>query len=98
MKTKLLAFSIFAATAVTVTFLPTLQHALATTTTPVITPVTVDPIKVLPANNEQPKIEVVFVLDTTGSMSGLIDTAKEKYGLLPAPWLLLKLHPISKWD
>ena len=27
---------------------------------------------------EQPKIEVVFVLDTTGSMSGLIAAAKEK--------------------
>ena len=26
----------------------------------------------------QPKIEVVFVLDTTGSMSGLINAAKEK--------------------
>ncbi|PWQ98227.1 vWA domain-containing protein [Leucothrix pacifica] len=28
--------------------------------------------------NQQPKIEVVFVLDTTGSMSGLIKAAKEK--------------------
>jgi Mg-chelatase subunit ChlD len=27
---------------------------------------------------EQPKIEVVFILDTTGSMSGLINAAKEK--------------------
>jgi Mg-chelatase subunit ChlD len=78
MKTKLLAFSIFAATAVTVTFLPTLQHALATTTAPVVTPITLDPIDLAPGNNEHPKIEVVFVLDTTGSMSGLIDTAKEK--------------------
>ncbi|OUR73611.1 hypothetical protein A9Q78_02755 [Methylophaga sp. 41_12_T18] len=74
MKTKLLAVSIFAATAVTVTFLPTIQHALATTTSPVI----IDPVKLAPVHNEQPKIEVVFVLDTTGSMSGLIDTAKEK--------------------
>ncbi|OUR64309.1 hypothetical protein A9Q79_07680 [Methylophaga sp. 42_25_T18] len=78
MKTKLLAFSIFAATAVTVTFLPTIQHALATTTPSVVTPITLDPIDLLPVQNEQPKIEVVFVLDTTGSMSGLIDTAKEK--------------------
>ena len=78
MKTKLLAFSIFAATAVTVTFLPTLQHALATTTAPVITPITLDPIDLAPVINEHPKIEVVFVLDTTGSMSGLIDAAKEK--------------------
>ena len=28
--------------------------------------------------NGQPVVDVVFVLDTTGSMSGLIDTAKEK--------------------
>jgi len=28
--------------------------------------------------NENPKVDVVFVLDTTGSMSGLIQTAKEK--------------------
>ena len=78
MKTKLLAFSIFAATAVTVTFLPTIQHALATTTTPIITHITLDPIDLAPVVNEHPKIEVVFVLDTTGSMSGLIDAAKEK--------------------
>jgi Mg-chelatase subunit ChlD len=31
---------------------------------------------VIPA--QQPKVDVVFVLDTTGSMSGLIQTAKEK--------------------
>jgi len=78
MKTKLLAFSIFTATAVTVTFLPTIQHALATTTPSVVTPITLDPIDLAPVGNEQPKIEVVFVLDTTGSMSGIIDTAKEK--------------------
>lgn len=29
-------------------------------------------------HTDRPKIELVFVLDTTGSMSGLIDTAKEK--------------------
>ena len=78
MKTKLLALSIFAATATTVTFFPTIQQALATTTAPVIEPTIIDPIAVTPINNEQPKIEVVFVLDTTGSMSGLIEAAKEK--------------------
>ncbi len=72
MKTKLIAISIFAATAVIVTFFPTLQQALATTSkSPVITNIPV-------VNNEHPKIEVVFVLDTTGSMSGLINAAKEK--------------------
>ncbi len=31
-----------------------------------------------PSANERPLVEVVFVLDTTGSMSGLIQTAKDK--------------------
>jgi len=78
MKTKLLALSIFAATAATVTFFPTIQQALANTSQPPII-IDIDPV-VTPAlaNIDKPKIEVVFVLDTTGSMSGLIDAAKEK--------------------
>lgn len=76
MKTKLIALSIFAATAVTVAFFPTLQQAIARTSPQ---PIIIDPV-VMPevANIDRPKIEVVFVLDTTGSMSGLIDAAKEK--------------------
>ncbi|MCK4709866.1 MAG: VWA domain-containing protein, partial [Gammaproteobacteria bacterium] len=68
-------------TAVTVSFFPVLQHAFAT---PVTSPSIVDPVAIAPisindlAKNERPKIEVVFVLDTTGSMSGLIEAAKEK--------------------
>jgi len=77
MKTKLIALSIFAATAVTVTFFPTIQTALANNPTP---PVIIEPPAVIVpvVSVEHPKIEVVFVLDTTGSMSGLIDAAKEK--------------------
>ena len=75
MKTKLIAISLFAATAVTVAILPTIQHALAT---PIQLPPVINPTNILPVANEHPKIEVVFVLDTTGSMSGLIDAAKEK--------------------
>ncbi|MEE9339137.1 MAG: vWA domain-containing protein [Methylococcaceae bacterium] len=75
MKTKSIALSIFAATAVTVTFFPTLQQALATTAKPnPINPVVTNSVTQI----KQPKIEVVFVLDTTGSMSGLINAAKEK--------------------
>ncbi len=37
---------------------------------------TIDSVKQIA--NQHPKIEVVFVLDTTGSMSGLIQAAKEK--------------------
>lgn len=76
MNPKMITLGIFAATALTVTFFPTIQHALANTTPPVIVtpPVIQGPI----ATIKHPKIEVVFVLDTTGSMSGLIDAAKEK--------------------
>jgi len=41
----------------------------------VIDPVTIPPVA---GANQRPQIEVVFVLDTTGSMSGLIAAAKEK--------------------
>jgi len=77
MKLKLIALSIFAVTAVTVTFFPTIQTALANNST---SPTFIEPPAVIipAANIEHPKIEVVFVLDTTGSMSGLIDAAKEK--------------------
>jgi Mg-chelatase subunit ChlD len=80
MKTKPLAIGIFVATAATVAYLPTIQQAVATTTlmikTPpaLVSPVTVPPI----VANQHPQIEVVFVLDTTGSMGGLIAAAKEK--------------------
>lgn len=36
------------------------------------------PLIQLPIQTEKPIVEVVFVLDTTGSMGGLIETAKEK--------------------
>jgi hypothetical protein len=32
---------------------------------------------------EKPRIEVCFVLDTTGSMGGLIEGAKQKFGRSP---------------
>ena len=49
--------------------------------------------------NEQPKVEVVFVLDTTGSMSGLIAAAKDKIWAIantlattkPTPYIKLGL-------
>jgi hypothetical protein len=77
--TSILAKSFFAATIATVAFIPTTQSAFAksiainnqTTQEP-----TIDTIKQIAS--QHPKIEVVFVLDTTGSMSGLIQAAKEK--------------------
>ncbi len=81
MKTKPLAIGIFMATAATVAYFPTIQQAVAKTTLMIKTPPTaiVNPVNVpLVIANQRPQIEVVFVLDTTGSMGGLIAAAKEK--------------------
>jgi Mg-chelatase subunit ChlD len=74
MNKKILAIGIFAATAATVTLYPQL-HSIGATSGHVVQ--TTDPL-VGQILNERPKIEVVFVLDTTGSMGGLIQAAKEK--------------------
>jgi hypothetical protein len=75
MKTKLIALSLFIVTAATVALFPTLKEALAVVP-PNVTPPVVPPLT--QTINEKPKVEAVFVLDTTGSMSGLIQAAKEK--------------------
>lgn len=67
MKSKILGLAIFGLTILTVAYYPTLmagnvQNITATNI----------------STNQHPKVDVVFVLDTTGSMSGLIQTAKEK--------------------
>lgn len=64
MKTKLLGLALILATVSAVAFYPAVRGA--TTNTP--------PVQQSAAR----KIEVVFVLDTTSSMGGLIETAKEK--------------------
>jgi len=73
MKTKIFALALISITATLVATLPhyansRLSH-LIERADPVINDI---PLQ------QQKKIEAVFVLDTTGSMSGLIDTAKEK--------------------
>jgi Mg-chelatase subunit ChlD len=75
MKSKLIAFALFAFTAAGVAVYPAYQSIGAIATT--------DPLGVNlppsdPLSNERPRVEVVFVLDTTGSMGGLIQAAKEK--------------------
>jgi len=76
MNIKILGVALFALTTGAVAYYPTL------TATHIVDPVDlvdpVDPIDVVVNANGQPVIDVVFVLDTTGSMSGLIQTAKEK--------------------
>jgi Mg-chelatase subunit ChlD len=68
MKTKLLGLALFALTVGVVTHYPQLGTRHIDT----------NPIEHIVAPVGQPKVDVVFVLDTTGSMSGLIQTAKEK--------------------
>jgi hypothetical protein len=63
--TKIVALALLVATATGIALFPTLQQAQATQTT-----------QVVPAQSH--RIEVVFVLDTTSSMSGLIQAAREK--------------------
>lgn len=69
MRLKLLTLALFAVTFGAVAFYPQLY---ATPGTP--DPVTRHAAPII----QQPRIDVVFALDTTGSMSGLIEAAKEK--------------------
>ena len=69
MKTKVLAIALFATTFGAILFYPVINAKYIDDSPPA------DPIA---ATGGKPKIDVVFVLDTTGSMSGLIQTAKEK--------------------
>ncbi len=68
MKTKLLGIALFVLTMAAVVYYPQLMAKNIPVNPPVNHHIT----------NNHPKIDVVFVLDTTGSMGGLIQTAKEK--------------------
>lgn len=70
MKSKLAALALFAVTTATVALLPAYRSVGGST--PARPPV------IDPAGIAQSRIDVVFVLDTTGSMGGLIQAAKEK--------------------
>ena len=68
MKIKILGLALFALTLGAVIYYPTLRTGRIDS----------PPIEHIVAPVGNPKVDVVFVLDTTGSMSGLIQTAKEK--------------------
>lgn len=68
MKAKIIAIGLFVITTAVVGFYPGSEISGSNITGNISTPVT----------RQQPIIEAVFVLDTTGSMGGLIDAAKEK--------------------
>ena len=72
MKSKILALALFAFTAASVALYPACQSTGATNTATQTT------TTISPGIPRHSSIEVVFVLDTTGSMSGLIQAAKEK--------------------
>lgn len=76
MKHKLLGIALFAVTLATVLLYPAVRSsAIPVHPVPPVQPI-LPPLQ--PIANQKPVVEVVFVLDTTGSMSGLIQTAKEK--------------------
>jgi Mg-chelatase subunit ChlD len=75
MKTKILAIALLVLTAALVLIYPEYQAGLAVAGTANPTPA--NPALPPPAD-QRPRIEAVFVLDTTGSMGGLIQAAKEK--------------------
>jgi Mg-chelatase subunit ChlD len=83
MNSKLIATTLLSATAATVLFYPYIKTLGAVTpaidpvVSPIVTPI-VTPIITQPIVQERPIVEVVFVLDTTGSMGGLIQAAKDK--------------------
>ena len=77
MKPKLIGIALFALTFGAVLFYPHLQ-ARPGPVTPPVTPSPGPQTGPEAIAVTQPIVDVVFVLDTTGSMSGLIQTAKEK--------------------
>ncbi len=76
MKSKIIALALFTFTAAGIAFYPAYQSIGAVNRPPVDPVMKLAPVN--PITNEKPKVEVVFVLDTTGSMDGLIQAAKEK--------------------
>jgi Mg-chelatase subunit ChlD len=78
MKTKLFAVALFGATIGAVALYPSFATIGAGTAAPGQAQALLPPLAKEKPNSERPKIEVVFVIDTTGSMSGLIEAAKEK--------------------
>jgi Mg-chelatase subunit ChlD len=67
MRTKLLGIALFVLTLAAVVYYPQLSAKTVKSSPPITQHIT-----------DNPKIDVVFVLDTTGSMADLIQTAKEK--------------------
>ena len=81
MKTKLLTLTLFVFTIIAVLIYPADRASLfaaVQTNSPLSIPLTPAHPQQQSNPNQRPQIDVVFVLDTTGSMGGLIQAAKEK--------------------
>lgn len=92
--TRLIAIALFAATAAALAWLPALERALAAPQTPPAPPVGQAPARPAPA--KQPAVEAVFVLDTTGSMGGLIQAAKDKIWSIAATLAAAEPAPVIR--
>lgn len=75
MNSKIIALALFVVTAAAVTCYPFYNRAGLVQANTIEA---VKPVDLTTSSNQRPKVEVVFALDTTGSMSGLIQAAKEK--------------------
>ncbi len=93
MKSKIIALALFAFTTATVALLPAYQTIGGVT--PADPPV-IDPI-IDPVTHQRARIDVVFVLDTTGSMGGLIQAAREKIWSIATTLASRNPHPRSAW-
>jgi len=84
MNTKFIALALLTTTAVGVAIFPSLQRANAITNNTSV------------VNEQKHRIEVVFVLDTTSSMSGLIQAAKEKIWSIASTMASARQNPDIK--
>lgn len=91
MKTQFLLPVLFAVTASVVMLYP-LMSSSAATASPTPTPVVVNDRQ----PSSRPKVEVVFVLDTTSSMTGLIQAAKENIWSIASTMAAAKPAPEIK--
>jgi Mg-chelatase subunit ChlD/cell division protein FtsB len=76
MKSKRVAVALFAFTAGAIALYPAMKNMAAVAVTPAQA-ILHGPVE-HPISLQRPKVDVVFALDTTGSMGGLIQAAKEK--------------------
>jgi hypothetical protein len=96
MNTKLTGLALFGLTAAAVAVYPALTQTIAA---PVNIPVKVaDPVGAIPTAppGQRPVVEAVFVLDTTGSMGGLIQAAKDKVWAIASTLAAAQPAPIVR--